>query len=134
MAPIRAGLGYLLGETRYLDAAERTLNLAWPQLQQLPYAHTSLLIALEEHLYPPELFIIRGDEHNMGDWTSACNEGYTPRRLAFAIPNNADNLPDALSSKKPGTTTVAYRCHGMRCDQPIRELGEVIASAVKQSP
>ncbi len=31
-------LGHLLGETRYIDAAQRTLHAAWPTLQSMPHA------------------------------------------------------------------------------------------------
>ena len=47
-------LGLLLGETRYLDAAARTLRAAWAPLQHYPHAHAAMLVALEEHLDPPE--------------------------------------------------------------------------------
>ena len=42
---IRAG--YLLGETRYLEAAERTLRAAWLALNRFPHGHVSLLEALD---------------------------------------------------------------------------------------
>ncbi|MEX0824211.1 MAG: thioredoxin domain-containing protein, partial [Woeseia sp.] len=43
-------LGFLLGEARYLDAAERTLGNAWQAIEQHPHAHVSLLTALEEYV------------------------------------------------------------------------------------
>ncbi|MGB5627754.1 MAG: thioredoxin domain-containing protein, partial [Woeseiaceae bacterium] len=43
-------LGFLLGETRYLDAAERTLRAAWRAIDEYPHGHVSLLAALEEYL------------------------------------------------------------------------------------
>ena len=58
-------LGLLLGETRYLDAAAKTLRAAWPALQHYPHAHTALLVALEEHLTPPEIVIVRGDDQEV---------------------------------------------------------------------
>ncbi|HET9446727.1 MAG TPA: thioredoxin domain-containing protein, partial [Steroidobacteraceae bacterium] len=36
-------LGLLLGETRYLDAAARTLRAAWAPLERYPHAHASML-------------------------------------------------------------------------------------------
>lgn len=32
-------LGHLLGETRYLEAAERTLAAGWTRLVEMPHAH-----------------------------------------------------------------------------------------------
>ena len=39
--------GYLLGESRYLVATERTLRAAWAAIQEYPSGHASLLQALE---------------------------------------------------------------------------------------
>ena len=52
--------GYLLGETRWLEAGERTLRAAWLALNRFPHGHMSLLEALAEYLDPPEIVIIRG--------------------------------------------------------------------------
>jgi len=46
-------LGHLLGEPRYLTAAQGTLALATEPMRRLPHAHASLLAALEEHLASP---------------------------------------------------------------------------------
>ena len=59
-ALIRAG--YLLAETRWLEAAERTLRAAWLAIDRFPHGHMSLLEALHEYLEPPEIVIIRGAE------------------------------------------------------------------------
>jgi uncharacterized protein len=53
-------LGLLLGETRYLDAAARTLRAAWTPLQHYPHAHAAMLVALAEHLDPPEIRRVAG--------------------------------------------------------------------------
>jgi uncharacterized protein YyaL (SSP411 family) len=61
-------LGLLLGDTGYLDAAARTLRAAGGTLEQHPQAHASMLIALDEHLNPPEIVIIRGEEDELAHW------------------------------------------------------------------
>ena len=43
-------LGRLTGQTRYREAAERTLRWAWPTLGQMPTACNALLTALEDYL------------------------------------------------------------------------------------
>jgi uncharacterized protein YyaL (SSP411 family) len=45
-------LGRLTGQTRYREAAERTLRWAWPALDQMPTACNALLTALEGYLEP----------------------------------------------------------------------------------
>jgi len=61
-------MGHLLGESRYLAAAEQTLRSAWPVLEKYPQAHMSLLVALEELLNPPETIILRGGTAAIESW------------------------------------------------------------------
>ena len=53
-------LGHLIGEPRYLDAAERTVKLFYDQMQRNPSGYSSLLAALEETLEPPRIVVLRG--------------------------------------------------------------------------
>ena len=52
-------LGHLLGEPRYLDAAERTKAL-YPAILRYPSAHNALLNAVEEYLEPTQTIVLRG--------------------------------------------------------------------------
>ena len=113
-------LGFLLGETRYLDAAERTLRAAWRAIEEYPHGHVSLLNALEEYLDHPEVIVIRGTDEEVGRWREASARLYAPRRLVFAIPANAGNLPGVLADRKAiDGETVAYRCLGTHCEMPV---------------
>ena len=113
-------LGFLLGETRYLDAAERTLRVAWRALEEYPHGHVSLLTALEEYLAHTEIIVIRGDADEIRRWSDAAAKLYSPRRLVYAIPANATDLPGALAERAPKHgETVAYRCLGTHCELPV---------------
>jgi uncharacterized protein YyaL (SSP411 family) len=57
-----ARLGYLLGETRYLNAAERTLMAGNDSMRDFPHGHASLIAALDEYLNAPEIIVIRGPQ------------------------------------------------------------------------
>jgi uncharacterized protein YyaL (SSP411 family) len=115
-------MGYLLGETRYLDAAERTLRAAWPALAKYPQAHTSLLLALEERVYPAEIVILRGEQDSIDAWRRELATSYAPRRLMLAIPAGLQDLPPALKDKKPQGDAIAYVCRGTTCSAPIDTL------------
>ncbi len=117
-----ARLGHLLGEAHYLDAAERTLKAAWSAMRQMPYAHDTLLDALEEHLAPPQTVVLRGVEGEMQRWRRLANETYAPRRLVVAIPDNASGLPGVLAERKPIDTVTAYVCEGLACSAPLIEF------------
>jgi len=114
--------GYLLGDTRFLAAAERTLRAAWPALARAPQAHVSLINALEEYLDPPQLLILRGASATIGHWQREIGRLYAPLRLIFAIAADAPDLPPALADKAPRGEAVAYFCRGTTCSAPIDSL------------
>jgi uncharacterized protein YyaL (SSP411 family) len=122
-------LGLLLGETRYLDAAARTLRAAWAPLERYPHAHASMLVALSEHLDPPEQIIIRGDREEAARWRDTVTKKYSPTRQVFAIEADAKGLPVALAEKRALDTTVAYVCRGTTCSEPVKALGPLLALA-----
>jgi hypothetical protein len=120
-----ARLGYLLVEPRYLDAAERTLRAGWVALQEFPHGHCSLLNALDEYLRPPELIILRGDPGETGVWAATIGLAYNPRRMVFAVPRDARDLPAALATKAApdgSNAVLAYVCRGTACDSPVDSL------------
>jgi hypothetical protein len=113
-------LGFLLGDTRYLDAAERALRASWRAITEYPHGHVSLLTALEEYLQHPEIIVIRGDAEEINRWRDAAARLYAPRRLVFAIDADAPDLPGALSFRAAlSGETVAYRCLGTHCEMPV---------------
>jgi uncharacterized protein YyaL (SSP411 family) len=113
-------LGFLLGDTRYLDTAERTLRAAWRALNEYPHGHVSLLAALEEYLEHPEIVVIRGNDEDVGRWRDSASKVYAPRRLVFAIGRDESDLPGALADRAPvAGETVAYRCLGTHCEMPV---------------
>ena len=111
-------LGHLLGEQRYLDAAERTVRAAWSGAEGHPEAHATLLAALDAILSPPELVVVRGTPAELARWQPKLTAKHHPRRLAFAIPNDAV-LPGLLAERTPRATAVAYVCEGMTCRMPL---------------
>ena len=119
-------MGYLLGEARYLSAAEGTLRAAWASMEKYPQSHTSLLTTLEEYLQPPESIILRGDRAAIEGWRRELTRLYAPRRMILAIPADAPALHPALADKTARGAAVAYVCQGSTCSAPIADLGELI--------
>lgn len=116
-------LGHLLGEHRYLTAAEKTLRLFWPQIAQSPAGFGSLLRTLEEALTPPEIVILRGPGEQMAQWRRAL--GASPSRLLLSLPNGTGNLPQTLA--KPESDNVnAWVCRGVICLAPTTDLKGLI--------
>ena len=142
-ATVLGRLGHLLGDTRYLKAAERVLHVARDGLERFPHAHTTLLVALEELLDPPEIVVIRGAPGELEPWRARATAGYAPRRLVIAIPDDESDLPALLAERAPRGSPVAYVCEGHVCDAPVTEFaafharlaaGEVAPQATLSAP
>jgi len=124
-ASVLCRLGFLLGEVRYLAAAEDALKAAWPPLLEQPQAHMAALNALEDYLAPMQIVVIRGCAKEARDWSKALGAAYAPTRMIFAIPADEPDLPAALAGKRAAAGTVAYLCTGMRCSAPLTNPADV---------
>jgi len=124
-ASVLCRMGYLMGELRYLKAAERTLEAGWTSMREYGPGHMSMLNALDDFLASTEILIIRGDATDGERWARSLRALYAPNRLIFAIPRDTENLPSALADKASGPTTTAYLCTGMTCSAPLTDLGEL---------
>ena len=112
-------LGHLLGENRYLDAAECTLRAAWPEMQRAPSACCSLLSALHEWLYPGAQLVLTGTPEAVEKWRKSL-----PKRGISVYAPGRDNqhLPGILTEYKILGTVTAYLCRGRQCSPPVTEL------------
>jgi uncharacterized protein YyaL (SSP411 family) len=118
-------LGTLLAEPRYLEAAERTLRAGWDPLAKYPQGHATMLTALDEYQRSVEAVVVRGAGADA--WRDQLAAVYAPRRMVFAIPDDAPGLPPALADKKPGASTLAYVCRGMTCTAPVASVEALLA-------
>jgi len=117
-------LGHLLGETRYLDGAERTLRAAWATLQHMPQACCSLLRALNDFLQPRTHVVIRyGGTDEERVWRAASAQTNAHRTDAYFIPADASGLPGIVKAQTHVSGGVAYVCRGTSCQPPIGSPG-----------
>jgi len=128
--------GYLLGEPRYLVAAERTLRAAWAPLREYPPGHASLLQALEEWLQPPAIVILRGPSAVIEPWRRELAAAYSPRRIVLAVPSDAAAavaapLPPALADKPAQPDGAAYVCRGSQCSAPLGSYAALLAELAR---
>jgi hypothetical protein len=120
--------GHLLGEQRYLDAAARVLEAAWPAMLRFPEAHGSLLRALRAFLEPQTFIVVRGETGALAEWQRCLSAGFNPDRMSFVI-GDREQLPGLLAERKPADGNIAYLCEGMTCRAPMRTL-EQLATAL----
>ncbi len=126
-------LGHLLGEARYLAAAERALRWAWPQIYRTPAAHTGYLRALDEWLQPGQIIVIRGEPDAIRDWQQRATTPFAPGRLSLAIPTGAATT-GLLEERKSRCGCVAYLCTGTVCSVPISERPLLEAALAEWEP
>jgi hypothetical protein len=113
-------LGHLVGEPRYLDAAEHALRLFSPQMQRHPSAFATLCLALGEHLAPPTTVILRGSALEIASWQARLAGRYAPSTLVLALAEGIAGLPEAMEKPvRPGVN--AWVCRGVECLPPIAE-------------
>ena len=116
-------LGHLCGETRYIEAAERTLRSAGDAFRQYPHAHCTLLAALEETLDPPQVVVLRGAGEALERFARRAAINYAPRRLTLAIADDAGALPGLLAMRAaPPSGVMAWVCSGHHCDAPSADF------------
>jgi len=129
-ANVLVTLGHLLGEQRYLDAAERTIRAAWHSLERYAEGHPTLLRALDALLAPPQIVVVRAPPTAFDAWRTARDATYDMRRLTFTIPTDAANLRGLLADRTARSEQgTAYVCEGMTCRAPI-DTPEALTSAL----
>lgn len=117
-------LGGLLGEPRYLVAAERILRAAWPTMTALPQGCASLLDALLDWRTPPPLLIARlADANEHARWEPALQALQRDGARVFIVPAEASLVPEAIEDKRWLRGGRVYWCEGLTClprfDSPV---------------
>ena len=119
-------LGHITGEPRYLAAAERTLQLFYPELMQRPHGYASLLMALEEAIEPPTVVVLRGPEVQMREWRRVLDQAYRPATLILALAPGIERLPPALAKPVVPGRVNAWVCQGVTCLAPVDKLEDLM--------
>jgi len=119
-------LGHLLGEPRYLDAAQRTLRAAFSTMQQIPQACSSLLRALNDYLEPRTHVVVRhASPQEAAAWRRELAAAASPRLDAYFVPADAPALRATLAAQRHLDGGVAYVCRGTQCLPPITNPDEL---------
>jgi hypothetical protein len=118
-------LGHLIGEPRYLEAAERALKLFYPAMERQPSGFVSLATALDEYLAPPQTVILRGDGKSLAEWQRALARTYRPDTVIVALPAGLAGLPPVLDKAVPASGVNAWVCRGVTCLPPISDLADL---------
>jgi len=92
--------GLLVNENKHIETAERTIHSAWFRLRNMPVGHASLLLALEDMLFSPQIIVLRGTEIVIKEWQIICQKHYAPHQCCLAI----DRFENLFNQTCTGTT------------------------------
>lgn len=121
-------LAHLIGEPRYLAAAESCLRAFHAGLG----AHAGLAglaMLVDEWLSPPLIVVLRGDALEARAWRARLRSECHPDLLCLYVPAGLESLPATLD-KPAGSATTAWIQRGARSLPPagnLRELLQAIA-------
>jgi uncharacterized protein YyaL (SSP411 family) len=118
-------LGHLVGEPRYLRAAERALKLFYPAMERQASGFVSFATALDEYLVPPQTVVLRGDGTTGTDWARGLARAFRPDTVVVNLPAGRMQLPPVLDKAAPAGGVQAWVCRGTSCLPPIANLGEL---------
>ena len=130
-ALVLARLGHLLGEPRYLHAAQRTVRLFLPQMTQRPGGFATLVTALAEVLTPTRSVVLRGPKAEVARWAAQLAGRFVPRTLVLAVDSAQQNLPPVLAGPA-GNGVNAYLCEGVSCSAPLTDLDQLLQAVTQR--
>ena len=126
-------LGHLSGTPRYVEAAQRTVALFAPAIEESPGGHSSLLAAAALLGSPPAQVLLQGDPALCATWQRALEARYRPGVQVLNLGNDGD-LPAGLAKGPPvASGAVAWVCRRMTCLPPLHAL-DAIESALASTP
>ena len=124
-------LGHLIGEMRYVDAAERTLRAGYTTMQQMAQGCATLQRALNDFLHPRTHLVVRcaglAEEEA---WRTALASATDRRTDVYFIASSASGLPATLAAQKYVAGGVAYLCRGTHCEPPISNAAQLVDALV----
>ena len=126
-------LAALTGEQRYATAAERTLELFYPMMRDSPAGYGAMTIALDEHLQPPGVLVLRGRLEAVADWRAELAREFLPDTTVLAIADSMSGLPPALDKPARPEPVNGWLCRGVNCLLPISDLVD-LRRTLKEKP
>ncbi|KPK09457.1 MAG: thioredoxin [Betaproteobacteria bacterium SG8_39] len=115
-------LAALTGETRYSDAAERTVALFYPAMREHPSGFGAMALALDELLTPPATAVLRGRPEALGAWARALSREARPDTLIVPLADGLADLPPVLDKPAHPSPVTGWLCRGTVCLAPIDDL------------
>jgi len=118
-------LGHVAGEMRYVEAAQRTVNLFAADIAGSPGGYSTLLTAAAMLDAPPSVVVLQGDAATCDAWRRELARTYRPGAVVIDVSSAGDVPPALVKGATPAAGAVAYVCHGMTCLPGVHSAAEV---------
>ena len=120
-------LGHLTGESRFLEAACRTLEAGRPHFESEPGSHLGLIRSAVQIDRPGRFMILRGDPGKWSAWLEQIQALADADSILFAIPSGEGFHKGLLSRCAPKESVCLYACSGTHCSAPVTTLASLTA-------
>jgi len=121
-------LGQLASQPRYVEAAQRAVDVFAADVARAPDGHSTLLEAAAMLDAPPAVVVLVGDVETCATWRRALASIYRPGTMAIDVSGVADVPAPLVKGAAPASGATAYVCHGATCLPPMRVVDEVLAA------
>jgi hypothetical protein len=113
-------LGAITERNEFKDAADKTVRLLAPRLQELPQAVPYLLMGLDFLLREPKRVVLAGDprQSEAVALLHAIHSVYQPNKVVLGNSGAVDDFTKTLSAKDGPTV---YLCTGTACQPPTKD-------------
>ena len=124
-AKIFIKLGFLMNETKYIDAADSVFSYAAKQINDSPNAHSSLLDSFLLAKKPITIIILKTNNpsNEINVWIDHIININKPYISYYYINNNNTGFKN-IDDKIPLDNITAYVCTGFTCEKPISDFIE----------
>ena len=118
-------LGFLMNETKYIDAADSVFSYAAKQINDSPNAHSSLLDSFLLAKKPIVIIILKtnNSSNKISLWINRIISINKPYVNYYYINNNSTGFKNIDDKIALGEVT-AYVCCGFTCEKPINDFNE----------
>jgi uncharacterized protein YyaL (SSP411 family) len=118
-------LGHLAIDMRYIEAAQRAVDLFAPHIAGAPGGYSTLLTAAAMLDTPPSIVVLQGEAATCHTWRLTLARTYRPGVVVVDLSSAADVPPALVKGPAPVAGGVAYVCRGMTCLPGVHSAAEV---------
>jgi uncharacterized protein YyaL (SSP411 family) len=127
-------LGHLAAEPRYLEAAQRVVDLFAADVARAPAGYSTLLEAAAMLDTPPSLVVLVGDRESCQAWHRRLASRYRPWAISLDLSDAPDVPPALVKGAVPASGAAAYVCRGATCLPPMTSLDDVLDETARGVP